>query len=312
MNFQQLEYVLAVASEGHFGRASEVCNVTQATLSAMIKKLEQELNVVLLDRTKHPVQLTEDGLSFLPIAKRILGARAELSALSSEPVLALDGVLKLGVIPTIAPSLMPLILPVLLMRNPGLKVEVQELVTSEIEHQIASGALDFGIMATPSGRDDLEENVLYYESMMVYGVKKEGLAFVSPADLDAQVWLLERGNCFREQSLTVCNIQKQEGRSEKLSYDGGSFHSLISLTDTLGGYTLVPELWVDQLSAAQQKQVRPFQKPFPVREVSLVSYKPYLKRKTATYLMETIQDIMQGKLSTAAMPNRDLSIIGIN
>ena len=312
MNFQQLEYVLAIAAEGNFGRAAFACDITQATLSAMVKKLEEELGVLLFDRSRQPIQLTDDGKAFLPLAKAMLETKSKAMDLGAEELTEIVGEVRIGVIPTIAGTLLPLILPRLIAANPNMQLQIRELITEDIERQLKTGELDFGILATPLHTDDLEEEILYYESMMVYGVQNSALEFISPADLDKHVWLLEKGNCFREQSLTICSIQEQHGDNERLDYEGGSFSSLMGLTDALGGYTLIPEMMLEQMGPDRRAKVKPFKTPVPVREVSLVSYKPHVKRRTSAFLGERIREMLKGKLATEQLANKDLRIIGIS
>lgn len=207
MNFQQLEYVIAVNSHRHFSKAADSCNVTQATLSSMIKKLETELNIVLFDRTKQPVVTTEEGIKFISISKQIIGLKGSLYDLSTDKTSDLRGRFKIGVIPTIANSLLPLILPEIISSFPQLQLEITEVTTAKIKEQLKQGKLDAGILATPVEDETLIENILYYESMMLYGAREKTKKFIATSDFEKErIWLLEEGNCFRNQSITLCNI----------------------------------------------------------------------------------------------------------
>ena len=149
MNFQQLEYVLAVHRTKHFGKAAESCNITQATLSAMIKKLEEELSILIFDRSRHPIQTTDDGMLLLKNAEDILAKQQELFHLGHMDISELVGEIRLGIIPTIANSLLPLILPGLIKNHPKLKLIIAEITTDEIIYQLAHNQIDFGLLSTP-------------------------------------------------------------------------------------------------------------------------------------------------------------------
>ncbi len=310
MNFQQLEYVIAVDKAKQFLQAAEDCNVTQATLSAMIRKLEDELGVVLFDRSRKPIKTTHEGLVFIETAKEILKRRDSLFEVFQEKQ-QLTGKITMGIIPTIATSLLPIILPVILKENPTLELEIVELTTEEIKKQLYSDKIDFGILATPVEEEDLDEHIMYYESMMVYGIQTEK-GYVTSKDVKSgQVWLLEEGHCFRNQALTICEIKEKQLTNQNLSFRGNSFETLLNLTDSFGGYTLVPELYYKDLFEERKNKTKHFEKPIPVREVSLLSYRQVGKKYAIEYLTETIRLLVEPLLSTSSLGNKDMDVIGI-
>jgi LysR family hydrogen peroxide-inducible transcriptional activator len=312
MNFNQLQYILAVDQWKSFARAADACHVTQATLSGMIKKLEEELNMVLFDRSRHPVQTTEMGIKVLEYARNILSLQSQMLSLSEASDFHPSGSLRLGIIPTVANSLLPLILPQLLPNYPELLLKITEITTEEILHQLKQDKLDAGILATPLQEDSFEEHILYYEPMMVYGVQSDFKKYLPSSILQNQnIWLLEEGNCFRNQSATICNIQEKNLSHENLQFAGSSFDTLLNLTDRFGGYTLVPELYYRQMPEAKKKKTRFFETPFPVREISLVFHRPYTHERTLKLLAEKIIQWVQPQLSTYQMSARDMEIIGI-
>jgi LysR family hydrogen peroxide-inducible transcriptional activator len=312
MNFQQLEYILAVSNHRHFARAAESCNVTQATLSAMIKKLEEELGMKIFDRSHQPVITTDEGQDVLELAKTILADQRRLIALSKSEETVFNGELIIGVIPTVANSLLPMVLGEIIKDHPKLKLHIKEITTEEITRQLKEETIDTGILATPLLDDSLEEHVLYYESMMVYGINDRGKKYVLPGDLkNEEIWLLEEGHCFKDQSMTICNIKEKTGGPSNLKFEGNSFDTLLNLSDRFGGYTLVPELYYNLMSNEKKKKTRHFQKPIPVREVSLVHYRPLAKRRVIEALAKEIRKLITPKLTTSAMHAKDLSIIGI-
>lgn len=312
MNFQQLEYILAVQQFKHFGRAADSCNITQATLSAMIIKLEDELNIQLFDRSTQPILVTEKGLDVLNLAKNIIHQKNDLLSLQYVSTSEIKGQLRLGIIPTIANTLLPLILPTLLKENPELELIISEITTEDIIYQLRTHKIDLGILATPLDGAELEETILYYEPMMLYGVKDKDKKYVSGKEVkDQKVWLLEEGNCFRNQTISICNIQAKQLEKRQLEFEGSSFDTLLKLSDQFGGYTLIPELFYNTLSKRAKKRCKPFVKPMPVREVSLVHSRPDAKKLSALLLSETIKDIVEDVITTTHQKASDLSVIGI-
>lgn len=312
MNFQQLEYALAVHQHKHFGQAAESCNITQATLSAMIKKLESELDIILFDRSRMPVQTTDIGLKFMEQATTILAQRSQLLRLNQQEIKHLEGTLTIGVIPTVANSLLPIILPVILKENPHLNLTVLEITTEEIIQQLKKDKIDMGILATPLDDEQLEENILYYEAMLVYGVKDHRKRYINSNDIRNQkIWLLEEGNCFREQSLTICDIKAKDMTATNLQFEGSSFETLLNLTDQFGGYTLIPELYYNNMPEGRQQLTKSFKAPIPVREISLVTHRPYSKLQTNAFLANRIKTQVADHLTTTNMKAKDMEIIGI-
>lgn len=311
MNFQQLEYVLAVHRHKHFGTAAENCHVTQATLSGMIKKLEEELQILLFDRSRKPIKTTDSGIRFIEIARTILQQKEQLYLLNKVSE-TLEGSLSIGIIPTIANSLLPILLPVLLEKNPKLKLTISEITTDEIKQQLTLDKIDIGILATPIDDNKFEEHILYYEPMMVYGVLDQQKEYVSSNDVkDNTIWLLEEGHCFRRQALTICEIKEKEIESSNLSFKGSSFETLLNLTDKFGGYTLIPELYYKSLAEDKKKITKHFQKPIPVREISIITYGHFAQNQTIAYISSLIQKLVSNQLYTQKLKNSELEIIGI-
>ena len=309
MNFQQLEYVLAVQKHKHFSIAAESCSITQATLSAMIKKLEEELGVVLFDRSKKPIKTTDAGELFIPRAKKIIQERNGLYQLYNSST-SLEGEVHLGIIPTIASSLLPIILPTIMEENPNLKLHVHEVTTEEIKQDLVIDKLDLGILATPLKDKRFEENILYYEPMMLYGISDSTKKFVSSSDVrDSTIWLLEEGHCFRQQAITICQIEKKQNKSN-LKLMANSFETLLKLTDKFNGLTLLPELYCNDMTPERKLKIKPFQNPVPVREISLVNYRKDANSLTIKYLESTIKRLMEGRLSSENKKSKDLEIIG--
>lgn len=311
MNFQQLEYIVAIDEHKLFSEAAFVCNVTQATLSAMVIKLEKELGFPIFDRTTKPVTTTELGQKVVENARQMLSIKGGTFQLGKVIPENLTGHLTLGIIPTIADSLLALFLPQLLKQNPDLHVEIKEITTEDITRQLRMGTIDVGILATPLNEENIDEEIAYYEPMMVYGVTEKATQFIASEEmLDDKIWLLEEGHCFRDQVRNVCGLKQKKASIENLTFEGNSFETLLSMVDAFGGFTLIPELYYQKMTPDRQAKSRGFQKPIPVREVSIVSYAPAQKKLTTQFLAQFIKELVAPKLSTGEYENKDLRIVG--
>jgi len=283
MNLQQLEYIVALEEQQHFVRAAEACFVTQPTLSAMIQKLEEELGCLIFDRGKQPVRPTEEGTRIIAQARNILHEVNSLKEISHEKGDELKGSLRLAIIPTLAPYLLPLFLKHFTQAHPLVKLHIQELTTEEILTRLERDTLDAGIMATPSKHAGMNESPLFYEPFYVYAGKHAPLPnkqYLLAEDLDLdQLWLLEEGHCMRTQVMRLCELKKQGHASLGLQYASGSIESLIRMVDAYDGLTILPELAVYDWDQKRKKQLHPFAAPVPEREISLVTYRKGNKQR---------------------------------
>ncbi len=289
MNLQQLEYIVAVDSCRHFVQAADKCCITQATLSMMIKKLEEELGVLIFDRSKQPVLPTEIGKTIIEQAKVVLKETFLLKQIAQEADNEVKGELSIGIIPTLAPYLLPLFLTKFLEKYPLLKIKIVETNTANIVAQLSKNLLDVGILATPLGIDSMQETVLFYENFKVFVSDKEKSLkkqYLIPEEIDLnRLWLLEEGHCLRAQVMNLCELQKKQARLHHLEYEAGSIESLLKIVEMNEGITIIPELAAISLDKTRQKQVRTFKPPAPVREISLVTYRHFIKKR----LFETLQ-----------------------
>ncbi|MFZ1423119.1 MAG: LysR substrate-binding domain-containing protein [Saprospiraceae bacterium] len=292
MNFQQLEYIIAVDTHRHFLRAAQNCFVTQATLSMMIQKLEEELGVKLFDRSKKPVKPTEVGIKIIAQARRILGEVAKVFELVQEEKGELIGDLKIGIIPTLAPYLLPLFLKDFIAAYPQVKLIINEHITTQIVQRLKDGQLDVGILASPLNDKSIREQVLFYETFYLFVNKQEkgfNKHYVLPEDIDInRLWLLDEGHCMRNQILNFCELKKQHEIEENLHYEAGSIETLKNLVDNNFGMTIIPELAALNLSKLQKKRLRFFKTPMPVREISMITHRQYVKHKLVAVLRESI------------------------
>lgn len=312
MNLQQLEYIVALDRIKNFSKAADFCNVTQATLSAMVKKLEEELDIVIFDRKKHPLLTTECGKEIVEEAKKVLLHANNVKNIAQISQNKVEGTIKIGIIPTVANSLLPLVLKAILENYPDLKVELHELTTHVVVNKLKEGEIDIGIVSTPLDTEDLEENILYYEMLLLYGPREEGKEYVIDNELKyKKMWLLEEGHCLRNQVVKLCDLKKSKALSANLKFEANSFETIINMVDSLGGFTLLPELYVKSLSPEKANKITPFNTPIPVREISLVYHRPYAKSRIIEALTALIKEIVNKDLQTNNYKKSDLNIISM-
>ncbi len=295
MNLQQLEYILAINNERHFARAAEKCFVTQATLSMMVRKLEEELGVKIFDRSRQPVVPTETGVAILEQALQVLQGTKMIKEIISDRKGTIEGELRIGVIPTIAPYLLPLFLNRLLKKYPKVKIHISERTTDEIIARLKDQRLDVGILATPLNDSGLLETPLFYEQFVVYAAEASDTLkkkYVLAEEIDpSNLWLLEEGHCLRSQVVNLCGLKSKEKELHQLDFEAGSIETLIKIVEGNQGITILPELALDDMPARQLRKIRYFKAPAPVREVSVVTYRYFMKKKLVDILS---QEIMAG------------------
>lgn len=293
MNLQQLEYIVAVDSQRHFAKAAEMSFVTQATLSMMIKKLEDELEIKIFDRSKQPVVPTKEGKEFIQRAKQVLAEVKRLKDYAVEVKGEIRGDIHIGIIPTLAPYLLPLFLKSFVKKYPRLNVYIKEMITDEIILNLISGNLDAGLVATPLNESLIKEYPLFYEEFFVYSSGQDSFPpkkYLLPKMIDIKhLWLLEEGHCLRSQILNLCKLKDKESETANLHYEAGSIESLINLVDRYGGVTIVPQLSILNLKQLQKKKIREFANPKPVREISIVVGKNFARNRLLESLQEEIK-----------------------
>lgn len=291
MTLVQLEYIVAVDTYRSFVGAAEKCFVTQPTLSMQIQKLEEMLNVKIFDRSKQPVIPTEIGSQIIEQARLILQESQKIKEIINSQQQDVVGELKVGIIPTIAPYLLPQVIAAMMEKYPDLKLLIWEYTTEDIIHHLKTGVLDCGILATPLADSAITEIPLYYENFVTY-ISKNSKLFkkknIDADDLeDENIWLLNEGHCMRSQVLNICRFTK-DNRLQGLTYNTGSVETLIRMVDRNNGATLLPELALAELTPKQLTKVRSFKSPEPVREISLVTHKNYIKKRMLNALKEEI------------------------
>ena len=292
MTITQLEYIIALDTYRHFATAADKSFVTQPTLSMQIQKLEGELGSKLFDRSKQPVIPTEIGEEVIQQARIIVHEVKMMHQLIQDKQGVFQGELRIGIIPTLAPYLLPLFLQPFLHKYPNIKIRVKEMTTDIIIEKLKAGKIDAGLLVTPLQENTIKEYPLFYEELVAY-VSKSNAAFkktyVLADDIDLkELWLLEEGHCFRSQIVNLCELKKMSKQQSHFEYEAGSVETLRKMVEMNNGVTILPEMATLDFTVKQLNMVRHFKAPVPVREVSLVTHRDYVKKKLVDVLKAEI------------------------
>lgn len=291
MTLQQLEYILAVNQFRHFAKAAEHCRVTQPTLSAMIQKLEEELDTRIFDRSQQPVCPTPIGTCIIEQAQNILVQTNRIKNIIEEEKHSLSGTFKLGILPTIAPYLLPRFFPQMMKKYPQLDLRVVEMKTKDIKKALQTGEIDAGIVAGLADMEEFKQTALFYEQYFAYVAREDALAkneVIRTSDLTGeQLWLLDEGHCFRDQLVRFCQLKA--ARASQLAYHLGSMETFMRMVESGKGVTFIPELAVLQLNEVQKELVRPFAIPCPTRQIILLTNKNFIRFTLLDTLTKEIQ-----------------------
>lgn len=301
MNIQQLEYIIAVDNNRHFAKAAEASFVTQPTLSMMIQKLEDELGVKIFDRSQLPVQPTVIGTQIINQARVIVSQVKQIKEIIQEEKGIVQGVFKLGIIPTIAPYLLPKLMQVHDQNGYDIVLVIEETTTNQIIEKLLNGSLDGAILATPLKHEKINEHPIYYEKFYAYVSPRETSLYAKKEleedDLNInRLWLLEEVHCFRSQILRICNMRKRKSSHSLFSYEAGSINTLINIVDNNSGLTIIPEMAIEELSERQKKNIRPLKGISPVREVSLITRREFLRERVLDIIISEVKQSVSPEL----------------
>ena len=299
----QLKYIVAIDEFRHFATAAEKCFVTQPTLSMQIKKLEDELGVVIFDRSRQPVVPTDIGAKLIAQARIALSASERIKEIIKEERQEVEGTLKIGIIPTLAPYLLPIFIGHYIRKYPAVKVEVEELVSEEIIRRLKHDLLDVGLFVTPYKDEKIVETPVFYEEMLVYAhpeheILKQGE--ISLKDIATpEIWMLGDGHCFRDQVVNLCAMSGIQHNILPFEFESNSLETLMKIVDVEGGFTLIPELALQYMPDEKKKQVRSFSLNKPLREVSVIYSRHYTKQKLISLLCDEIRMVVPSTLLDA-------------
>ncbi|MDV3308082.1 MAG: hydrogen peroxide-inducible genes activator, partial [Cyclobacteriaceae bacterium] len=275
-----------------------------------IQKLEEELGVKIFDRTKQPVIPTDVGAGIIAQARRVLHEARMIPQLISDHKGILSGELHIGIIPTLAPYLLPPLYRYMREKYPQLNLVVREAITEEVVRELKSNRLDCGVVVTPLNDSSIREDVLFYEELFVYVSRKNSLVdkkYVLADEIDPrQLWLLEEGHCFRSQVLNLCELQKSTDVAFR--YETGNIETLKRMVDKSDGITILPELAVMEFGKSHRRLIKRLRSPTPAREVSIVTHRDYIKHKLIQALKEGILHTVPPRMQKL----KDKKVVEIN
>lgn len=296
-----MEYIVALDTHRHFVKAAQSCGVSQPTLSTLINKLEEELDTVIFDRSCHPIRPTAIGEQIINQARVVLYNLSQLKELSLSEREQNSGSLKLGVIPTVAPYILPKLFQEMRTSHPQIDLQVTEQQTHIIVDQLRKAELDMAILATPLYHEDILEIPLYYEKFLAYISPQDPLHQSSEIEASQMptkhLWVLKEGHCMRNQIFNFC-----DGTSDYNGfYEAGSITTLVNIVDANGGYTIIPELHRSLLHREQQDNVREFGESAPVREISLIIRQDYVRQRMVNSLVDAVKAIIPDSMIDARL-----------
>ncbi len=314
MNLQQLTYAVALRKAKNYGRAAKKIGVSQPALSIQIKKLEEELGLMLFDRSQKRVEITPEGEVFLERAELLLTQSRQLRDLASELREEYTGELSIGIIPTLAPYLLPLFVNRLNQQFSKLKIHIREAITAEVVQGIRSGELDAGIIATPiQSKLRLLVTPLFYEGFQLFISPDHPLYGEEQIDVKRlpleDIWLLKEGNCFRDQVDNICDIARRKEEERSLFFfESNSIESLCRIVEYKGGVTFLPELTTLHLSSDREEMIKTIKGPKRVREISLVGLPTNVRQR----VLEPLADLIRSSVPKHMLQHQDFETVPTN
>lgn len=296
----QLEYIVAVDTYRHFGKAAEHCFITQPTLSMQIKKLEEDLEIIIFDRSKQPLIPTDVGVRIIEQSRIVLKQSEEILNIIKDHKNLVSGMLRIGIIPTLAPYLLPIFIGKYKKKYPNIFIKVVEATTENIVELLNKDLIDVGILVTPLKEEKIIEKPIFYEEMLIYansGHKLHSQKEITVRDIATpEIWLLSDGHCFRDQVINLCSYVGTTDSPLPFHFEAGSLETLMNIVDKEGGITLIPELAKATMSGKRANNVRSFSNIKPLREVSLVYSRHFAKHKLINLLWREIKDSVPQEL----------------
>lgn len=299
MNVQQLKYVISVGKCLSFGNAAEECFVTQSTLSTMVARFEDEIGITIFDRKTKPITITLEGEVVINQLKMVMKELGNLEEIVNDLKGEDSGTLRIGVIPTVAPFLLPLFLNDFIKKYPKINFEISEITTEKIISELENRAIDIGILSTPLNHSDLIETSLYNEPFFLYDradAKPGKVKDISKIDM-SRLWLLEEGHCMRTQVETICSLKKKQALNWNMEYKSGTVDTLMRFVKKTEGVTLLPLLATLDFIEEDRKYLKTFKAPVPVRAISLVVHQHFVKRKILKELTKEIKNAVKPLLT---------------
>jgi LysR family hydrogen peroxide-inducible transcriptional activator len=298
MTIQQLKYIVALDEERHFARAAEMCMVTQPGLTIQLKNLEEEIGIKIFDRNKVPLTPTVLGMEIINKAKKILREADEIRDFVVNEKNLLEGELKLGIISTLSPYLIPLFIKAMKEATPNVRFIIRESNTGQLMKDLETGTIDVAIMATPTGNSNLIEHPVFKEPFVAYLNDEHPMATsdfyeLQPTD-KTELLLLHHEFCYNAQLLDICGLKNSDKIKEQFTYDISSIETLKNLVRAQLGFAIIPQLSV--LNETESGLFKPFKEPIPVREISLVVSDSFSKKLLLEKMNEAIWNCLPDSL----------------
>lgn len=310
MNKAQLEYALALQKHSNYSKAAKYLGITQPALSLQIKNLETSLGIYLFDRSKKPLSVTFEGKKFLTKAQVVVNQFTQLESFAQSLKEDFAGEIVVGIIPTLAPYLVPLFISDLNEKYPLLKVTIKEAITEQIIEGVTNGDIQLGIVATPidtSRKFDIQP--LFYESFQLFISDDHPLSAQTTIDLESitpdDIWLLKEGNCFRDQVNNICGFSKKASSNQKFTYESNSIEALCRIVEYQGGITFLPELSTMHLSGEKEDMLKEINGHKRVREISMLS----IPNETRIRFIEKIKESIQANIPTSMLSNQNREVM---
>ena len=289
MTLQQLEYIVSLDTHRHFVTAANQCFVTQPTITLQVKKLEEEIGIQIFDRNKTPLEPTPTGEAIILKARNILSEVNQLKESINDERTNLKGNFKVGIIPTVSPYIVPQFIGEFMDKYPDTVLDIEEIQTESIIEGLEKNKIDIGILVTPIEHSSIREIPLYNEPFVYYGEKEDTPNKINITDVENKegLWLLNSGHCFRNQVLNICN--GAPSNKNNIHFKSGSIETIIKMVDNYGGFTLIPEL---ASKATTPSKTHHFNDPQPIREVSIVVNKGFVKEGLINVIRKEILAII--------------------
>lgn len=296
MTLQQLEYIVAIENYGYFVEAAEACGVTQSTMSLMVKKLEEELDVRIFNRDTHPVTVTEIGRKVIDEAKLVVFHTKQLAELTRSERELCSGDLNVVMTTTVAPVLMAGMFKFMKLQYPALRLQMEEMITTTILAKLKKAEADMGILTSSVNDPDLLEIPLYHERFFAYVSPEDPMSQMESLErdhvLDNPVWIMRDGVRLFDRSM----LRQGEAFTYEKMYEGGRVGILIQITNENGGITIIPETHIRFLTEPMQACLKPIVNPEPRRTICLVFRKDYIHERIMNIVVKSIKSIIPYEL----------------
>lgn len=296
MTLQQLEYIIAIENYGYFVEAAEACGVTQSTMSLMVKKLEEELDVRIFNRDTHPVSVTQIGRKVIDEAKLVVFHAKQLTELTRSEKELCSGDLNVAMITSVAPVLMAGMFKFMKLHYPDLRLQMEEMMTSTILAKLKKAEVDMGILTSPINDPDLLEIPLYHERFFAYVSPEDAMMQQDSIErdhvLDHPVWIMRDGVRLFDRSM----LEPGEAFTYEKMYEGGRVGILIQITNENGGITIIPETHINLLTEPMRACMKPIVNPEPKRTICLAFRKDYIHEQIMNIVVKSIKTIIPYEL----------------